>query len=344
MALSRELGAVTHTATTGFAPMGEVLWTAFPDGSSVGSAGTPWTYDIAGRLYSVPGVVTSATYEADGQTDVISYPNFVQVTFAYDPERRWLDSMETGRTLLDPLPIFEILQRLDYQHDAAGRITSVASTRAKESWTYTHDTLDRLTFADNLSDNTLDQTFSYALNGNMLTNNPVVGTYTYGPATGPRPHAQINAGTRSYDYDDNGNALSNGTQTYTWDGENRLLSVTASGATTSFVYAPDGTWLKKLAAAGATLYLGPDIERDPAGVWTKYPHPDAVIVGSGGSAATTWLTRDHSQSIRLRTDATGALSQASAYRPYGVAFSAPPPPALTLAKGYIGERRDPGSQ
>jgi hypothetical protein len=67
----------------------------------------------------------------------------------------------------------------------------------------------------------------------------------------------------------------------------------------------------------------------------------ASAAQAGGSAATTWLTRDHSQSIRLRTDATGFLSEASAYRPYGVAFSAPPPPALALAKSYIGERRDP---
>lgn len=94
-------------------------------------------------------------------------------------------------------------------------------------------------------------------------------------------------------------------------------------------------------AAGSTLYLGADIERDPAGAWTKYPHPDAVIVGSGVSAAITWLTRDHSQSIRLRTDATGALSEAAFYAPYGARLSDPPPPALSTSKGYIGERFDP---
>ena len=59
-------------------------------------------------------------------------------------------------------------------------------------------------------------------------------------------------------------------------------------------------------------------------------------MGSGGAAVTTWLTRDHSQSIRLRTDAAGALLEAAIYAPYGAQS-----PGLTIAKGYIGERHDP---
>ncbi len=98
--------------------------------------------------------------------------------------------------------------------------------------------------------------------------------------------------------------------------------------------------MKKTTGAATTLYLGADIELSPTGVWTKYPHPDAVRVGTGGSAATTWLTRDHSQSIRLRTDASGALIEASSYLPYGGPLADPPPPGVTLAKGYIGERYD----
>jgi RHS repeat-associated protein len=113
----------------------------------------------------------------------------------------------------------------------------------------------------------------------------------------------------------------------------------------SFVYAPasagsgDAPRLKKTAGSGTTLYLGADIELTD-GTWTKYVHADAVVVGSGGSATTTWLHRDHSQSIRLRTDATGALIEAAFYAPYGARLSAPPPPELSTAKGYIGERLD----
>jgi RHS repeat-associated protein len=69
-------------------------------------------------------------------------------------------------------------------------------------------------------------------------------------------------------------------------------------------------------------------------------HADAVVVGSGGSATTTWLTRDHSQSIRLRTDDTGALIEAAFYAPYGARLSDPQTPELSTAKGYIGECLD----
>jgi YD repeat-containing protein len=99
--LAREQWTVdgsTYTATTGFAPMGEVLWRTYPDGDSVGSAGTPFTYDAAGRLFAVPGVVSSTTYAADGQTASISYPNGVSTAFTYRATRRWLDRLLTPPT------------------------------------------------------------------------------------------------------------------------------------------------------------------------------------------------------------------------------------------------------
>jgi hypothetical protein len=52
-------------------------------------------------------------------------------------------------------------------------------------------------------------------------------------------------------------------------------------------------------------------------------------------ATTTWLTRDHSQSIRLSTDASGALIDFARYAPYGAQA-----PSLPIAKGFIGERHD----
>ena len=78
-----------------------------------------------------------------------------------------------------------------------------------------------------------------------------------------------------------------------------------SGGKVSFTYGPDGSRLKKTSASGTTLYLGADAERAPDGTWTRYVHPDAVKVGT----TLTWLHRDHSQSIRLRNTAAGALSK-----------------------------------
>lgn len=86
----------TSTAATGYAPGGEVIWRAYPDGDSVGSASTPWTYDLAGRLYSVPNTVTSTTYEADGPTRQIAYPNTIATSFAYELQRGWVSGISTS--------------------------------------------------------------------------------------------------------------------------------------------------------------------------------------------------------------------------------------------------------
>jgi YD repeat-containing protein len=302
----------TYTATTGFAPGGEVLWKAFPDGDSVGSAGTPWTYDAAGRLEAVPGIVTATSFEADGQTSSITYANGVTTSFLYDPGRRWLDQVETGNSA-------GTLLLLDYLRDYLGRISSVTSNRVNQNWTYTYDDLDRLTFADNLNDNLRDQTFGFDAAGNMVSNS-ALGTYTYPTPGTARPHAQLTAGSRTYSYDANGNTLSDGTRTLTWDGQNRLLSVNA----VSFTYAPDGMRLRKTSGSTTTLYLGADIEKKGS-TWTKYIHPDAVRIGS----TTTWLHRDHSQSLRLRTSAAGTLVEAAAYTPYGSQA-----PGLAISRGY----------
>ena len=72
--------------------------------------GSPFTYDAFGRLYSVPDVVTSTTYEADGQTRLISYANAVGTSFTYDPERRWLSTIHTQNSANPAV----VLQHLAY--------------------------------------------------------------------------------------------------------------------------------------------------------------------------------------------------------------------------------------
>jgi YD repeat-containing protein len=114
------------------------------------------------------------------------------------------------------------------------------------------------------SPDSLDQTLGYTGSGNIAFNSRL-GSYTYPPASGPRPHAPLTAGPRAYTYDANGNTLSDGVRTFVRDGENRLASVINASGTVSFTYAPDGTRLKKTTAAGTTYYPGADSERDPSG-------------------------------------------------------------------------------
>ncbi|MEZ5773288.1 MAG: hypothetical protein R3D33_00845 [Hyphomicrobiaceae bacterium] len=90
---------------------------------------------------------------------------------------------------------------------------------AKESWRYSYDGFGHLLLADNLGDDALAQSFTFTRGGN-LTLNSRVGTYIYGAAGSPRPHAvrRIEAadGTvlKAFTYDANGNMLSDGTRSF----------------------------------------------------------------------------------------------------------------------------------
>ncbi len=125
----------------------------------------------------------------------------------------------------------------------------------------------------------------------MLTNSGV-GTYEYPGVGSARPHTPTKVAGQDYTYDANGNLLSSGGRSYSWDAENRPVGVASTNergepVTSTYVYAPDGTRLKKIvrSATGVqeTLYLGADVERSADGVWHKYPSPDFRISDVGAA-------------------------------------------------------------
>jgi RHS repeat-associated protein len=320
----------THTITDTLDIGGRLLSRAYPDGDTVGTI----TYDAAGRLKTVPSLVTDTLYDARSQVTSIVRQNAVNSTYSYSTHRGWLTGMSTVKSSTT-------LQNYGYTRDARGRITGVTSSQAGEGWIYGYDDMDRLTSADNNTpDNSLDQTWTYDSVDNMLTNS-LVGTYSYPAPGSARPHAVTGLsggplGTQSFTYDDNGSMTNQAGDTRTYDGENRLVTAVDGATTTQFVYGPDGARLKKIVGATTTLYLGADIEKT-SGTWTKYLPGDARKVGTSGYK---WMHRDHLQSVRLETDSAGAIATgtSSQYRPFGERV--PGTATLTEAKGFIGERHD----
>ncbi|MBY5531534.1 toxin TcdB middle/N-terminal domain-containing protein, partial [Rhizobium leguminosarum] len=184
----------------------------------VGKRTLPWLYNDADLLSKIPGLIDSTSYEADGQTKTITYINGVTTTFSYLPTRRWLNRVTTAKGTT-------VLMDNQYSRDLLGRIKTITGLTANDNWTYTYDDLGRLTGADNAGDNTLDETYSYSPTGNLLSRTRV-GTYTYPDPTAIRPHAATQIGAKAVSYDANGNMVSDGSRTLTWDGTNRLSTVT----------------------------------------------------------------------------------------------------------------------
>ncbi len=249
-----------------------------------------------------------------------------------------------------PYPRFRLrrdggaVRRAEQHRHFAGRITGIDGDRANEDWSYGYDSLDRLLSASNTGTPALSQSFTYDLGG-KLTSNSSVGTYAY-PTQGSsafQPHAVSTAGNWSFVYDLNGNQTSRLTsgvtdRTIAYDNDNRPTTVTLGSATVTYLYGPDGERLKKQTTSGTTLYLGADTEVDPAGGHTNYIGTDVKQVGG----VINVLHRDHLTSVRRVTDASGALTRASVYQPYGVQTETVIAPlSPSEPKGWIGERTDP---
>ncbi|WP_306143146.1 RHS repeat domain-containing protein [Roseibium sp. MMSF_3412] len=326
-----EVDGQTYTHTFTYAPNGQLLRRNFADSDAVPSATGTYQYDGAGRLQSIPGLITHISYNAGSDPVATTYGNGIVEARTYDPNRRWLMSIsaQSGQTGL-----FEE----SYTRSDKGLITEVVSNRTNGNWHYGYDTVDRLVSATNLDDGLLSQSFAYDAADN-ITFNSSVGAYTYPDPSNPQPHAVTQAGGQTYSYDVKGNLVSGGGRTITYDGEDRPVSITYNGQTTSFVYAPDGKRLKKITGGQTTLYLGADEEITPAGTHIKHPHSDVRKAGTG----INWMHRDHLSSVKLMSDATGAVISENFFRPYGERSDVQIPPLGTPreSKGWIGERDDP---
>jgi RHS repeat-associated protein len=325
---------------------GELRSRTFPSGtgSGTGTYTADYGYDEMGRLLNVKNgttdLVTSLSYNGQGQTTQATYGNGVTTSFAYNAQRAFLTGVTTNNGATS-------LMGLSYTRDFSGRITNVTNSTVAsnvENWTYTYSDLGDLITADNQGDNVQDQSWTYDLAGNMLTNSKV-GTYTYPTqgTTAVRPHTPTSIAGQSVSYDANGNTtsytLAGQTKTFSYDGENRPLSVAITGgATTSFDYGADGERIRKTAGTDVTWYLGGDTELivntiNPSGEWGQYLHSDVKRTGS----VVTWLHKDHLNSNRLTTDATGSIpaNGRTAFTSYGKPLTPP-----LQSKAYINERYD----
>ncbi len=302
-------------------------------------SGTPeafsatYTYDTAGRLSTVPGYISATTYNARGQIASIIYANGAVVNNTFDTDRGWMDQVDVYD--INAGVVFST----SYTRNANGQIASASATDDQGDFTYSYDYAGRLLNADNTTNNAYDQSFTYDAGGNMVSNSGL-GTYLYPLPTDPRPHTPTSVGAETFTYDLNGNMLTglNG-KVMTYDGENRPLDVTYAGATTSYVYGPDGARLLKEAVTD-TLFAGAvEVRNYGTGneVIAFYPHEDFRVV----DGITSFLHRDHLASVRFITHTNGEAARLTSYTPYGV------PTETNYAsqvaddtEGFIGERYD----
>lgn len=155
-------------------------------------------------------------------------------------------------------------------------------------------------------------------------------TYLYAGTGYLNPHAPTSyfngSATTTYAYDNNGNATSAGSWTYTYNYRNQLTSAGNGTATTTYGYDHLGQRVWKRAGTATTTY--PSRYYDiltTTGTTTAtstaylYKGNDlfASITGNGTATTTSYIHPDHLGSTNVLTSATGTVLHTLDYYPYG---------------------------
>ena len=327
------------------------------------SHGLAYSYDDASRLDVVHDPLNRAYdhgYDENGNRSTLQYPNGTLTSYTYNTLNR-LTNLATTRP-------FGTVQSYAFTLGPAGNRTRIdeADGTFRE---YSYDSLYRLTQRQGHHDHGLlyQKDFGYDAVGNRL-NQTTVGTGDPGTTTGP---GTVNYGydtrdrlltenLRSLTYDANGNLTAKvGDATYTWDHENRLVSVTTGAAVVVHAYDADGNRVR----TEVTPSNGPPVvtnflvdtsgglshvvaETDAANaLGALYVRGDDLLSVLRPTGPGTWSSRfyaaDGIGSIRRLTDEAGNVTDGYATTAFGELIAhtgSDPQPYL-----FAGEPYDPNS-
>ena len=291
-----------------------------------------------------------STYQATG----IAADPYLEITY---------ETSSTTPATPPPLPpppatmvVPAMVQDLSYAYDAVGNIIEISentSTTSRRTVRYRYDGLDRLVeaerFASSASPVLLEtRAYAYSPIGNILAFEGV--GYGYGGAGYENPHAPTLIGASTRSYDRNGNLLSDGTFTYTWNYRNQLIRAVSVSIDASFAYDHDGNRVAvTLETPGApstarTTYSPTRAYRETAGVPTTHVFfgsaAVAVIEGATSTAKTFVLAADHLGSASVALDEQGWPVEFTDYDPFGSIRTNTRTSSFREERKYIGEVYD----
>ncbi len=338
-------GGTFVTQWTAYDSMDRVRTMVYPDGESV-----TFSYTSQGPIKKVEGTSTyvgETLYSALGQVSdryLGSTAGLIRQKSTYTQAENFrLTALQSGVA-----SAYSNLQNLSYSYDAVGNVKSIVDVvNSNQRQCYNYDALHRLTrgfttdsatcAAPNLAigSGPFDETTTYqdALGGRggNLTSKSGVGNYTYGVAQAAdcpegalvKANAVVAAGSNYlfYCYDQNGNLrrrkAGTSATTYSYDAENRLVTVSGAAAAT-FVYDGDDNRVKATFGSTTTVYVGNTYERDNGTTVRKYYYAGSVRVAMRSGGQTYYLLGDHLGGTNVTANGTdGGFLGRVLYKPWG---------------------------
>jgi RHS repeat-associated protein len=215
------------------------------------------------------------------------------------------------------------------------------------SVTYSYDSASQLTGLTYKNGSTTlgNLTYSYDLAGRRINTG---GSYARTGTPQAAPSATYNVNNQltqwkgaSLTYDANGNLTSDGTNTYTWNARNQLVSI-SGGASASFQYDPFGRRVSKT-IGGMTQYLydGANPVQEISGTTASANLPtggvDEYFQRTDSAGARNFLTDALGSTLAL-ADSTGILQTQYTFEPFG--NTSVTGTATTNSFGYTGRELD----
>jgi RHS repeat-associated protein len=281
-------------------------------------------YDDLNRLASVADAnlagsnTTSYTYDNASNVGTVTYPNGVKAQFTYDMLNRvsTLNSQVSSYT---------------YQRGPTGNLTNVVELSGRTvNWNY--DGIYRLTNESIASAPSGDNgAVSYGLDpvGNRLSDASSLSGISSG-TWGYSADDEVSSET----YDANGNVTATGGKSFTYDSENHLMSMTASGTSATIVYDGDGNRVSKTVNGVTTRYLVDDLnptgyaqvveELQGSAVTRQYTYglqridENQVI---SGTWTPSFYVYDGGGNVRQLTNSAGAITDSYEYDAFGNKFT-----------------------
>ncbi len=281
-------------------------------------------YDTAGRLLQSTAPAGTITYVRDGDGRATSRQVTGQsaVTYQYDPASNLTQAAMPQATA-------------SMTYDSRNALSTMSRSNGLSS-AYTYDALDRVSSIMHQAGSNALSSFSYSYdaagNRSAAVSSPAQALTTKA-ATGSFDSANemSSFGSQAFTYDANGNRLtqtvSGNVTTYTWDGRNRLQSITTpAGKVSQFTYDFNRNMTQQAVTGGTTTsYLLDDLT-NVAAIFGGTQGTLSLLTGRGIDAHYATVTsggvarfavNDALGSAVANSGAAATLAGTSLYEPFG---------------------------
>lgn len=343
-AVTRMIDGRNHTTSFQYNTANRFTQIIYPSGRVINIG-----HDTKDRVTSVGSFLSSVTYNSIGQMVGTTLGNGVTESFGYHADRLHLTSQKAGTVAPHTNRM-----NLTYTFDAAagqmgagttagnaGQLMAVSGTisgggSATESASNTYDNVGRLATSSQTSNGqTAQRRFVYdrwgnrtavwdAVSGGNQIQNAVL-QQSGGVPTNQLISVTNGGATSNYSYDASGNVINDGGHSYTYDAENRLVSVD-SGATAQYGYDHQNQRVKKTTGGATVQYVWQDshviaeYNGGTGALLAEYIYSGSRLVAKVESGVTTYFLSDP-LGARLTLDGGGNVVGKQGRLPFGEDFA-----------------------